>query len=70
MTVDGRDGSRHHLVEDIVFKRHSGCDSGLRHFRVDQLLKASTGLDMDDLAERVKRRDKDKKCLNCNKNHE
>lgn len=70
MTVDGRDGSRRHLVEDMVFKQQNGSENGLGHFRVDQLLKTSTGLDIDDLVLRAKRRENGKKGPNRNQDHE
>lgn len=70
MIDDGRHGSRHCLVQDIVFKRHNGSENEMGHFRVDQLLKTSTGLDIDDLVIRAKRRENGKKFPNRNQDQD
>lgn len=43
----------------VVRKRHDGdLGDGERQFRVDLLLKESTGLDVEDLSLRIKRRER------------
>ena len=43
-------------AEDLVSKRCDSSSGGNKQFRVDRLLKTVTGLDMEDLSMRIKRR--------------
>lgn len=70
MIDNGRDGSRHRMVQDIIFKRHNGSEPELGHFRVDHLLKTSTGLNIDDLVLHAKRRENGKQLSNRNQDHD